>query len=160
MTAVDSSERVADPTAGELIDLLGQQHLLYRQLKDLASRQRQLVDGRQPEMLLKVLAGRQRLIDRLVLLDRQLRPLRQQWDQMMEQLPTEQRDRAGELLGEIKGMLADILDSDRQDSDRLSDQRGTVQKELGGAARGRQANRAYAQTAGAGAGRYVDFSTE
>ena len=157
-----TTEVCADQTAGRLIELLGQQHLLYRQLKDLAVRQRQMVDGGQGEMLLKVLAGRQRLIDRLILLDRELRPLRQQWQEITEKLPADQRARAGELLEEIKAMLADILDSDRQDSDRLSDQRQDVTQALGGAARGRQAHRAYAGTAAVGgaAGRYVDFSTD
>ncbi len=55
----------------------------------------------------------------------------------LQTLPQDQRERAGGLMGEIKTMLAEILDSDRQDSDRLGDQRTTVKQELGGAARGR-----------------------
>ena len=55
----------------KLIQLLSQQRLLYRQLKDLANKQSSLVDGRDPEMLLRVLASRQRLIDKLSVIDKE-----------------------------------------------------------------------------------------
>ena len=41
----------------KLIQLLSQQRLLYRQLQELAQKQSRLVDGRDPETLLRVLAG-------------------------------------------------------------------------------------------------------
>ena len=55
----------AKDVGGKLIHLLSQQRLLYRQLKELAQKQSSLVDGNDPETLLRVLAGRQRLIDKL-----------------------------------------------------------------------------------------------
>ena len=60
MTTTQSME-----LADTLIALLNRQRMLYDQLKDLAARQTELVDGSDPESLLKVLAARQRLIDQL-----------------------------------------------------------------------------------------------
>ena len=76
---------------GKLIELLTQQSLLYRQLQELAQKQTDLVNGSDPEMLLKILAARQRLIDRLAAVDRQLQPIRDDWTTVSQSLNPSQR---------------------------------------------------------------------
>ena len=84
----------AKDVGAHLIHLLTQQRLLYRQLRELAQKQSSLVDGSNPEMLLRVLAGRQRIIDRLGAMDRELRSIREQWQQIAKTLPESQRQQA------------------------------------------------------------------
>jgi len=140
----------------KLIQLLTQQQLLYRQLLQLAQKQRSLVDGSDPEMLLKVLAGRQRLIDRLTEVDRELQPLRADWQQVARSLPAEQRAQAQNLVESVKEILADILTRDEQDTKALAGCRNEVAGQIATASQGKRMNQAYAQAAAAPASRYFD----
>ena len=88
----------AKDVGAHLIHLLTQQRLLYRQLRELAQKQSSLVDGSNPEMLLRVLAGRQRIIDRLGAIDRGLKPIREQWQQIAKTLPRSERQQAQQLV--------------------------------------------------------------
>ena len=134
---------------GKLIHLLSQQRLLYRQLKELAQKQSSLVDGNDPETLLRVLAGRQRLIDKLSAVDRELQPIRSDWQRLAVALPPEQREQAQEILGEI-------LASDAKDSEALQGYQAKVRREIQGATKGKQMNRAYAQSGVVSESRYLD----
>ena len=140
----------------KLINLLTQQQLLYRQLQQLAQKQRSLVDGRDPETLLKLLAGRQRLIDRLTAVDRDLQPLRADWQQMARALPTEQRSEAENLVASVKEILADILARDEQDSRTLAACQKEVGDEIAAASQGQRMNQAYAQAGSVPDSRYFD----
>lgn len=128
-----------------LIQLLTQQRLLYRQLQDLARKQHLLVDGKDPEGLLRLLAGRQRLIDRLSAIDRQLEPIRQDWQQVAATLPAQQREEALALVAQVKEILGDIVHRDQEDSGALAHARDDVGHELRLASKGKRVNRAYQQ---------------
>jgi len=95
----------AKDVGAHLIHLLTQQRLLYRQLRELAQKQSSLVDGNNPEMLLRVLAGRQRIIDHLGGIDRDLKPIRAQWQQIAKTLPPSQRQEAQQLVEEVQEIL-------------------------------------------------------
>ena len=143
-----------------LIQLLTQQQLLYRQLQQLAQKQRSLVDGSDPEVLLKVLAGRQRLIDRLTEVDCELQPLRADWRRMAKTLPAEQRGEAQKLVEGVKEILADILTRDEEDTEALAGRRNEVAGQIATATQGKRMNRAYAQAAAAPASRYFDSGAQ
>ena len=130
-------------TGSKMIHLLTQQRLLYIQLRDLASRQSTLVDGKDPETLLRILAGRQRLIDRLAGLDRELRPVRADWQKIAEMLPPQQRQQAQELVQNVQNILGEIIVRDERDSETLSQQRQEVAKEICNVNAGKRVNRAY-----------------
>jgi len=144
----------------ELIRLLTQQRLLYRQLKELAQKQRPLLDGANPEMLLRLLAGRQRLVDRLAEIARQLKPLREQWQQIAAGLPAEQRAEAQGLVGEVQAILGEILARDEEDTRVLQQQQAKVAAELQGATAGRRMHQAYGQSQGAAQSRFLDTLSE
>lgn len=128
----------------KLIQLLTQQQLLYRQLQQLAHKQSELVDGQDPETLLRVLAGRQRLITRLAAIDRDLKPIREDWKHISNMLPTEQRQQAQELVENVQAILRDILARDESDSRKLNSQQQQVTVELRTIRQGKQAHNAYA----------------
>lgn len=144
----------------KLIHLLNQQRLLYCQLKELAQKQSSLVDGHDPEMLLRILAGRQRLIDRLAMIDRELAPIRSDWQRIAESLPVGQRKEAQELVAGVQAILGEILASDQQDAQAMSQQQQRVADELQTTVRGKRVNQAYAQAGAGGQSRYLDTQSE
>lgn len=140
----------------ELIELLTQQRLLYRQLSELAQKQTSLVDGSNPEMLLRVLAARQRIIDRLSNIDRQLRPIREEWQQIASTLPPDQREQVQNLVEEVKNILGDILVRDKKDTQVLSGQQQKVAGQIKSAAAGKRVHQAYGQQNAPGQSRFLD----
>lgn len=145
---------------GKLIHLLSQQRLLYRQLHDLAQKQSDLVDGKDPEMLLRILASRQRLITKLNTLDRELEPIRKDWQEIARALPPQQRKEAQDLVEGVQKILGEILASDEKDSKVLYEQKEKVAGEIRTASSGKKMNNAYAQKSGDGSSRYIDTVSE
>ena len=131
-----------------LIHLLTQQRLLYRQLRELAQKQSGLVDGNNPEMLLRVLAARQRIIDRLRGIDRELKPIRDEWQQIAQSLPAPQRQKAQKLVAEVQQILGEIIARDEKDTRALSHQQKQVAGEIKAAAAGKRVHQAYSQGSG------------
>ena len=143
----------------KLIHLLSQQQLLYRQLRDLATKQSTLVEGGDPEMILRILAGRQRLIDRLTALNRELEPIRQDWQNVTESLPASQREEAQSLVESVQEILGEILASDERDTKTLYGQQQKIAGEIKEASVGKRVNRAYVQNGGAGQSRLFDATS-
>ena len=144
----------------KLIQLLSQQQLLYRKLKELAQKQSTLVDGDDPEMLLRVLSGRQRLIDRLAIIDCDLKPIRSDWKRVSGSLPFEQKEQAQELIDNVQQILGEILAQDEKDSKTLYKHQQKVAKEIRTTAAGKQMNQAYGQNSNSVQRRIFDIRSE
>jgi HPt (histidine-containing phosphotransfer) domain-containing protein len=139
-----------------LIQLLTQQRLLCRQLQDLARKQSKLVDGSNPEMLLRVLAGRQRIIDRLATLDKELKPIRHEWQKIALALPPAQRTQAQQLVAEVQDILGEIITRDEKDTQVLYSQQQKVAGEIKTTNVGKRMNQAYGQNNTVEKNRYLD----
>jgi hypothetical protein len=133
----------------QLITLLSQQRDLYVQLRELSDRQRSLIAGDRPELLLTILSERQELVTLLARLNGQLAPFRRDWDAMYAALPEDRRSQASSLLQEVNGLLRVILQTDHEDSALLSVRKQTVAASMAGLASGQAANSAYAKQAAA-----------
>jgi len=155
MQTIQTIERVEN-----LIKLLSQQRCLYRQLQELARKQTELVDGRDPEMLLKVLGARQRLIDQLATIDRELAPVRSSWPEISGELSQEQRLEVHHLIDEVQQILGEILSHDEKDCERLNHQKQEVAGEIRGAMAGKRVNQAYAPAVSAGQSRFLDTQSK
>lgn len=131
-----------------LIKLLKEQRDLYRGLQELSERQRTLIAGDRPELLLNILRDRQTLVTALAKVNQQLSPYRRNWQSIHETLPEVTRHTASELLEEINGMLQVILKTDQEDQALLSARKQAVARSLSDVSGGRVANAAYAQHAG------------
>lgn len=149
----------AKDIGNKLIQHLSQQRLLYRQLHDLAKKQSGLVDGNNPEMLLRVLASRQRLITKLAEIDRELVPIRANWQEIARELPPQQREEAQKLVESVQEILSDILASDEKDSKALYEQKEKVAGEIRVASSGKKMNNAYTQPVGTKSSRYFDSTS-
>jgi len=128
-----------------LIKLLKKQRDLYLRLRDLSARQRNLISGDRPELLLNILRDRQTLITALAKVNEQLSPYRRNWQSVCEALPEVTRHTVSSLLEEINGTLQAILMTDQEDQALLSARKQVVARSLNEVSGGRAANAAYAQ---------------
>jgi hypothetical protein len=141
-----------------LLTLLAQQRDLYVKLRELSDKQRSLITGDRPELLLSILRDRQDLVTSLARLNEHLSPFRRNWDALYAALPEDERTQSSSLLQEINGLLRVILRTDQEDSALLSVRKQTVAADLAGLSGGRTANAAYARQVGLAAGPAADVT--
>ena len=147
------STNTSPVTSDGLIELLREQRDLYLRLQELSERQRKLISGDRPELLLNVLRDRQSLVTALAAVNEKLSPYRRNWQSVYEALPTVTRHTASELLEEINGMVQVILRTDQEDQALLSARKQAVARSLNDVSGGRTANAAYARQTGQATGR-------
>ena len=131
-----------------LVDLLRRQRDLYARLRDLSERQRNLITGDRPEMLLNILRDRQELITALAGINERLSPFRRDWDGIYSRLPQETSEIVSALLREINEVLGVILKTDDEDSKLLAARKQMAAASLSGMVGGAAANQAYARHTG------------
>jgi predicted nuclease with TOPRIM domain len=129
--------------AGKITATLAAQHTLYAQLRDLAKQQSEFVATGQSEALMTVLAARQRLIERLAPLDKELQPYKGRWQEIIDGLEEPARGTVSKLLMDVQQLLAQILERDDADKQSLIRQKTEVGLKIQGAIAGRQLNKAY-----------------
>jgi hypothetical protein len=133
------------PDATQLLALLGQQRDLYDRLRDLSERQRNLISGERPEMLLDILRDRQSLVMALARVNEELSPYRRDWERTYSRLNAETRASVGVLLNRINGTLQAILRTDHEDGALLAARKQAVGRAMDEVSDNRVANAAYAQ---------------
>lgn len=126
-----------------LLQLLTEQRDHYRALRALSERQRSLISGDRPEMLLNILQDRQKLVTSLVAINEQLAPFRRDWDAFLAGLSPETRSTAGALLEEVNELLAVILKADEEDGRMLKARQQNVAQSLSRLSGNRAAHAAY-----------------
>ena len=93
----------------ELLLLLRQQYYLYHQLKILTDRQQQLVGTGSPELLLEVIAGRRKLVEKLRELDDKLRPIKANWQKLSCQIAPEYKTQAEKIVNQVQEIIGEII---------------------------------------------------
>ena len=93
----------------QLLSLLRQQRYLYHQLKILADRQQELTGINSPEMLLEVISGRRKLVEKLVELNVKLRPIKANWQKLSGQIGAEHKAQAHEMVNQVQEIIGRIL---------------------------------------------------
>jgi len=131
--------------ARRLVELLTRQRDLYKHLTTLSEKQRALISGDRPELLLSILRKRQDLVTALARLNEDLGPYRRHWDAVYAGLPESLRFEASTLLTEINALLRVILRTDQEDSALLSARKSAVSAELAEITGIRKAGAAYAR---------------
>jgi len=142
------TEAISQLDPKQLVTLLRQQRDLYVKLRDLSGKQRTMIAGDRPELLLSILRDRQDLVTSLARLNDKLAPFRRHWDAMYAALPENDRTLASSLLQEINGLLRAILRADQEDGALLSARKQGVAEGIQTLSGGQVANTAYARQAG------------
>lgn len=143
--------------ADEIIALLARQCELYRELKELSDKQRNMISGDRPELLLNILRDRQTLVTALAKLNEQMGPYRRNWDTAYNALPAPQREVAAGYLHEINGLLRVILKTDQEDGALLSARKQAVANELADVTGNQTAHAAYTRQGARRAGPNADI---
>ena len=96
-------------TGKELLSLLKQQRYLYHQLKMLTDRQQQLARTSSPELLLEVISGRRKLIEKLHELNDKMRPIKANWQKVRTRIEPEHKAKARETANQIQDIIGQIM---------------------------------------------------
>jgi hypothetical protein len=150
LTVDQNDQTTATSTVKDIAKLLIQQRELYRMLGRLSERQRGFITGNEPERLLALLAERQRLIERLTAIQRRLKPYQADWRRIREGMGGDEGRQIDALVGEVDGLLAEILRKDEADTALLSARKQETGRAIGVVQAGRSAGAAYAAAARSG----------
>lgn len=141
--------------ASRLSTLLEEHERLYVSLNELSERQSALIDEDDTDVLLGVLAERQRVVDRLLEAGQELKPLQGQWDGILSAVDFETRERLCTRVSLIQDLASRVNDRDDRDRARLAAKRKTLAEEIAGVNKSRGAINAYGAQSGSGP-RYQD----
>ena len=99
-----------DTEAGvKLLSLLKHQRYLYHQLKLLSQRQYQLEGTKSSELILQIISGRRKLVEKLQELDSKLRPIRANWPSLSSKIGHEHKIQAHKMANQVKEIIGEIL---------------------------------------------------
>jgi len=129
----------------ELFDLLKRQHQYYLERRRLSKQQRALIEAEQPEELIRVLGQRQKIVDAIARIHHQSAPYRKEWQEIKELIPAQLRKSIQILLGDLQQMLDEILEDDRQDSEKLSAAKQQIHQQIDNAQKIKTVVNNYAQ---------------
>ena len=142
-----------------LHELVGKKHDLLSQLRDVGCRQRELIEAGDMTQLLKLLSSKQRLLNGLQSIERQLDPFRQQNPAERTWRNSAERDRCARLAADCEGLLADVVAEEKRSESQLVAHRDRVAVQLQSANQTAQARRAYAENPACEL-RQLDLSSE
>jgi hypothetical protein len=130
-----------------LAALIDQKRDCLGRMRDLGSRQLELVRGGEMTALLDVLAAKQRLIGQLQRIERALDPFRNQDADTRHWRTPDDRQRCAARLAECESLLAEIIRREKQGENELTLRRDAAARQLQGAHIAAQARGAYVATA-------------
>lgn len=92
----------------ELLSLLKQQRYLYHQLRLLTDRQRRHAGTNSPKLLLEIISGRRKLVEKLRELNTKLHPIKTGWNELSPRIGPQHHAKARELATQTRRILAEI----------------------------------------------------
>jgi hypothetical protein len=92
----------------ELLSLLRQQRYWFHQLKTLTAKQQELVRTSSPELMLELISGRRKLIEKLREVDNKLRPVRTNWQTLSGQIGADYKKQIHEMANEVREIVSEI----------------------------------------------------
>jgi flagellar FlgN protein len=128
-----------------LSELIRKKHELLVQLRDAGSRQQELIAAGDMTQLLKLLSSKQRLLNGLQELERQLDQFREQKPEQRSWPNEAERQRCSQTAAHCEGLLAEIVKQERESESRLMAHRDRVAVQLEGLHQAVEARRAYAE---------------
>lgn len=126
-----------------LITMLKEQDSLARELSHLSSKQAELIEAGQTDALLSVLSVRQGIINKFVASQRKLAEVMDQVQSPTREVSDSSRKQIASLVETINTKLADVMNSDKQDQDRLRIDKKRTKGQLAELDTGEKAHRAY-----------------
>ena len=144
--SAEQAERT-DLTVDVFLALLAEQRGLYERLLAMGGTQRSLITSDEPERLLALLGDRQKLVDRMEILGRKMRPYQQAWPSFRARMAGADAERADRLVAEVNALLQQILEADKADAQLLAARKGAVANVVSKVQAGKRVRAAYADAA-------------
>jgi hypothetical protein len=141
-----------------LFELVRHKHQLLVELRELGKRQAALIAAGDMNELLRMFAGKQRLIDRLHDVERCLDPYRGQDPESRDWQSAAQRQECASVIEQSQSLLKEILQQEKSNEARLRLSRDEVARRLQGLQVVKQARQAYVNSGAPRASR-VDLSS-
>lgn len=130
-------------TAENLIAMLKEQDSLALKLGQLSSRQSELIESGRTDALLSVLSVRQGIIDKFVASQGKLASMLTEIQKPSNEVSEASRKQIASLVETINTKLAVVMDSDKQDQDRLRTDKNRTKDQIEELDAGGKAYRAY-----------------
>ena len=143
----------------QLAELIDRKHTCLTELREIGRRQLQLVRGGEMTALLDVLAAKQRLLERLQSVERELDPFRSQSPQSRKWRTELHRQRCSKQIDVCEALLSEIIQQEKLGESELVRRRDAAATRLDGAHRAGRARGAYMATETQEAGR-LDLASE
>jgi len=147
---------MAERPETELIDLLEEQRDAYELLLSLSKGQLGAFEEGGAGALMKVLARKQEVINRLSKTQRRLRPCTSRWEETVSALGEEERREVSGLVDETASIIAGVLRSEEEAESAVEASRDALSSRMRGVSDGLAAARAYARPAASSSGRIID----
>jgi hypothetical protein len=133
-------------TLEEIRDVLQHRRKHCRDLLELSLRQHRFIDAADYSQLMSTLAQKQRILGRLDEVKRRYPELSRQWTLLRDTgLPTIRTD-CEALIADTEAILAELLESEKQGTDRLTERREVTRRQLESVSQGVHVNQVYADT--------------
>lgn len=133
-------------TLEEIRDVLQHRRKHCRDLLELSRRQHQFIEAGDYTQLMSTLALKQRILGRLDEVKRRYPELSRQWTSLRESgLPGVRQD-CESLIAETETILADLLASEKEGTDQLTERREATRRQLEAVSQGVHINQVYADT--------------
>ncbi len=133
-------------TLEEIRDVLQHRRKHCRDLLDLSQRQHQFIDSADYTQLMATLAQKQRILGRLDEMKRRYPELSRQWTSLRDSgLPATRND-CESLIAETETILAELLESEKQGTQHLSERREDTRRQIEAVSQGVHVNQVYADT--------------
>lgn len=129
----------------------------FAALRDLSDEQRRMIGEDDYTALLALQGQKLRVIGELEAIGTQHPALMREWRTVRGMLPPAARSSCEELLLESEGLLAELLEQERNDTQTLTARRTETQRQLQGLTTGAKAQQAYTGDRGVASHRVLDI---
>ena len=147
---------VVEDTAQQLVDCLEAERQWYESFAALSQRQMRIIEDGETAELLRVLARKQQVLEKIDQVEQTLAPLKGQWPTLRDELPAERRAGVERVIDQVRDVLAEVIELERQSERRLCQRKESTLQEIERSSRGQQAPNAYGATARPTGNRYLD----
>ncbi len=145
-------------TIDEILEVLKHRRTHCRALLDLSRRQSQVIEASDYSSLLGVLGQKQRILMRLDEINKQYPELGSRWTTLRESADPDLRRQCDDVISEIEAVLAELMMTEKEGAEELSQRRDATRLQLASIAQGVHVNETYRDNVAPFNHRFLDIN--
>lgn len=142
----------------DILEILKQRRTHCRELLDLSRRQNRTIEASDYTGLLNILSHKQRILSRLDELKSRHPELGKRWETLRDAGPTNVKRECDAVIAEIETILAELMRTEKDGADELSQRRDTTRRQLESIAQGIHINETYRDNVAPFSHRFLDLN--